>query len=109
MREKRAHNQDSVSDAGFFPTYVRTYGGWSSSLLEKNSTELTLISHVSKTLTLQSLITTYNSFARPHLDYGDVLYDLSSNKNLCKKMRVFNTLPVLPSQVLHIRCNSTLN
>ena len=45
-------------------------------LAEKElSTELTLVSPVSKTLTLHSLIAIYNSFLGPHLDYGDVVYD----------------------------------
>ena len=29
-----------------------------------------------------SLLTIYKSFVRPHLDYGDTIYDQSSNSNL---------------------------
>ena len=31
----------------------------------------------------QSLITIYNSFIRPHLDYGDIIYDLPNNEIFC--------------------------
>ena len=31
----------------------------------------------------QSLITIYKSYNRPHLDYGDIIYDQPNNKSLC--------------------------
>ena len=33
----------------------------------------------------QSLLTTYKSFIRPHLDYGDVVYDEPDNETFCSK------------------------
>ena len=34
----------------------------------------------------QSLLTIYKSFVRPHLDYGDVVYDQPHNETLCSKL-----------------------
>ena len=34
-----------------------------------------IIKKLSKTLPRHALITVYKSFARPHLDYGDIFYD----------------------------------
>ena len=33
-----------------------------------------------------ALLTIYKSFIRPHLDYGDILYDTPSNDNFQNKM-----------------------
>ena len=33
-----------------------------------------------------SLLTIFKSLVRPHLDYGDVIYDQSYNNNFCQKM-----------------------
>ena len=37
-------------------------------------------------LTRQSLLTIYKSFIRPHLDYGDVVYDQPHNETFCSKL-----------------------
>ena len=34
----------------------------------------------------QSLITIYNSFVRPHLDYCDMIYDQPNNESFCNKI-----------------------
>ena len=34
----------------------------------------------------QSLLTIYKSFIRPHLDYGDVVYDQRHNETFCSKL-----------------------
>ena len=34
-----------------------------------------IIQKLNKTLSCHSLITIYKSFLRPHLDYGDIIYD----------------------------------
>ena len=34
----------------------------------------------------QSLLTIYKSFIRPHLDYGDVVYDQPHNETFCSKL-----------------------
>ena len=33
-----------------------------------------------------SLLTIYKSFIRPHLDYGDILYDNPNNENFQSKL-----------------------
>ena len=40
---------------------------------------------LSKILPQMSLIIIYKSFARPHLDYGDALYDQPNNERFCQK------------------------
>ena len=40
-----------------------------------------LIRWLSGNLPCSALLTTYKSFIRPHLDYGDILYDKPNNKN----------------------------
>ena len=37
------------------------------------------------TLPRSSLLTIYKSFIRPHLDYGNVIYDQSNNNRLSEK------------------------
>ena len=39
----------------------------------------------------QSLLTRYKSFIRPHLDYGDMIYDQPNNKSFCN-LKKFNIL-----------------
>ena len=43
-----------------------------------------LISKFQGILTRTSLITIYRSFARPHLDYADIIYDQTFNNSLIK-------------------------
>ena len=38
-----------------------------------------IIKKLSKSLLQHSLITIYKSFVRPHLDYGDIIYDQPNN------------------------------
>ena len=45
-----------------------------------------VIKKLSKTLPRHTLITKYNSFARPHLDYGGVIYDQPNNESLNQKI-----------------------
>ena len=42
-----------------------------------------LIKHLYGTLPRKSLLTLYKSFARPHLDYADVIYDQPHNQKFC--------------------------
>ena len=41
-----------------------------------------LLHRLKKTLPRQSLLTIYKSFSRPHLDYGDVIFDQSFHQKL---------------------------
>ena len=46
-----------------------------------------LIKRLSANLLLNALLTMYKSFIKPHLNYGDILYDKPSNKNFQNKMQ----------------------
>ena len=43
---------------------------------------ISLIKNLNVTLPRSSLLTIYKSFTRPHLDYGDVIYDQPNNDKL---------------------------
>ena len=58
-----------------------------------------VIRKLSKILPRNSLITIYKSFLRRHLGYGDVLYDQRNNESYARKLKVFSTMLLLPSQV----------
>ena len=42
-----------------------------------------------KLFTRKSLITIYKAVIRPHLDYGDILYDQPNNATFCQKIESF--------------------
>ena len=44
------------------------------------------IKRLSKMLPRHSFLTIYKSFVRPHLDYGDILYDQPNNKSFYQKV-----------------------
>ena len=46
----------------------------------KGKRRICKLAHV---LPRQSLLTLYKSFIRPHLDYGDIIYDQSNNESWC--------------------------
>ena len=48
-----------------------------------------IIKKLSKTLPQHSLDTICQSFLRPHLDYGDVIYDQPSNESFTLKIEKF--------------------
>ena len=45
-----------------------------------------LIKTLSVNLLRNGLLTIYKSFIRPHLDYGDILYDKPNNENFKSKI-----------------------
>ena len=45
-----------------------------------------LIRRLSVNLPRNALLTIYKSFIRPHLDYGDILYDKPNNENFQNKI-----------------------
>ena len=45
-----------------------------------------LIRQLSVTLPRNALLTIYKSFVRPHLDYGDILYDKPNNEHFQNKL-----------------------
>ena len=46
-----------------------------------------MIKKLSFVLPRASLITIYKSFVRPHLDYGDVIYNQPNNQNVYEKIK----------------------
>ena len=36
----------------------------------------------------KSLIIIYKSFVRPHLDYGDLIYDQPNNESFCQQIEI---------------------
>ena len=47
---------------------------------------ISVIEKLNVTLSRSFLLTTYKSFIRPHLDYGDVIYDQPNNNRLSEKI-----------------------
>ena len=45
-----------------------------------------------------TLLTIYKSFARPHLDYGDIVYDHSKNQSFSNKIEAVHYNAALQSQ-----------
>ena len=45
-----------------------------------------VIKKLNITLSRSSLLTVYKLFIRPHLDYGDIIYDTTNKNGLSEKM-----------------------
>ena len=45
-----------------------------------------IIKKLSRNLPRHSLVTIYKSFVRPHLDYGDIIYDQPNNESFTQKI-----------------------
>ena len=54
--------------------------------IKKCNKMIGLIRRLSISLTRNALLTIYKSFVRPHLDYGDILYDKPNNENFQNKL-----------------------
>ena len=54
-----------------------------------------ILKKLSGFLPRHSLITLYESFIRPHLDYADIIYDQPNNSNLCNKIETCQCNAVL--------------
>ena len=46
-----------------------------------------MIKKLSYTLSRDALLTIYNSFEIPHLNYSDIIHDQPQNEPLCNKLR----------------------
>ena len=55
-------------------------------VFNKTNKKIGLLKKLSNLLPRQALITIYKAFIRPHLDYGDVLYDQAFNNSFHAKM-----------------------
>ena len=47
-----------------------------------------IIKKLQNILPRQALLTIYKSFIRPHLDYGDIIYDQPNNESFCQKLQL---------------------
>ena len=54
--------------------------------IKKANKGISIIRKLSNYLPRSSLITIYKSFIRPHLDYGDVIYDIPNNNSFREKI-----------------------
>ena len=55
-------------------------------VLNKIKKTIGLLRKLQQILPRQSLITIYKSFSRPHLDYGDIVYDRGFNESFHKNL-----------------------
>ena len=55
-------------------------------VLTKTSKSIAVIKRLRNFLPRKSLITIYKAIIRPHLDYGDILYDQPNNTTFCQKI-----------------------
>ena len=60
-----------------------------------------IIKKLNNMLHRYSLITIYKAFVRPHLDYGDLLYDQPNNQSLCQKIESiqYNAALAIPGAI----------
>ena len=54
--------------------------------MSKALNEIDIIKKLCKTHPWHSLVTIYTSFVRPHLDYGDVVYDQQNHESFTQKI-----------------------
>ena len=55
----------------------------------KFNKEIGIIKKLQNTLPRQALLTIYKSFVRPHLDYGDTIYDQPYKDSFCQKLESY--------------------
>ena len=58
-------------------------------IAKKVNKSIGLLRKLQNLLPRRSLVTTYKSFIRPHIDYGDVTFDLAFNKSFHEKLELF--------------------
>ena len=60
--------------------------------LQKQTKGIGIICKLACVLPRESLITIYKSFVRPHIDYGDIIYDQPKNYFLATLLKEFNIM-----------------
>ena len=73
---------------------MRNLSWWESSLKEKYlkfSKRIGVIKKLQNILPRQALLTIYKSSVRPHLDYGDIIYDQPKNESFCQKLESYQS------------------
>ena len=58
-----------------------------------------IISNLENVLPRSALLTTYKSFTRPHLDYGDIIYDKAYNESFKSKLESIDIMQLLQELV----------
>ena len=58
-------------------------------VLTKASKAIAVIKRLRNSLPRKSLINIYKAIIRPHLDYGEILYDQPNNATFCQKIESF--------------------
>ena len=61
------------------------------SVLNQVKKTIGLLRKFQQILPRMSLITIYKSFIRPHVDYGDIVYDRAFNESFQNFLNLFNT------------------
>ena len=61
--------------------------------------DISVIKKLNVTLPCSSLLTIYKSFIRPHLDYGDVIYDQNNNNRLSQKSIQYNAVLTITGSI----------
>ena len=51
--------------------------------IAKANKSIRIIGKIAHVLPRESLITIYKSFVRPHIDYGNIIYDQPNNDSFC--------------------------
>ena len=54
--------------------------------ISKDNRGTGIIKELQSKLPRNALLTIYKSFIRPHLDYGDIVFDQPTNDSFCKKL-----------------------
>ena len=71
---------------GLFLDSKLNFSGHINEKIRKATKGINVIRKMNLSLPRSSLLTIYKSFVRPHLDYGDVIYDQLNNSSLSDKI-----------------------
>ena len=71
---------------GLFLYSKLNFSGHLNEKIKKTTKGINAIRKMNLSLPRSSLLTIYKSFVRPHLDYGDVIYDQPNNSSLSDKV-----------------------
>ena len=71
---------------GLFLDSKLNFSGHINEKIKKPTKGINVIRKMNLSLPQSSLLTIYKSFVRPHLDYGDVIYDKPNNSSLSDKI-----------------------
>ena len=67
-------------------------------ILNKVNKTVRLLCELHNILPRPALLTIYKSFIRPHLDYGDIIYDQAYNTSFHQKLELKQEQPEIPQE-----------